>query len=64
MEAVLLCLLLNELLLFSLTQNRFILIQFVTFTCVLATCSGMYLSYPQTSQYKSLKFVMLYNVKT
>ena len=35
MEAILLCLLLNIPHVFSLTQHRFILIQFSTLTCVL-----------------------------
>jgi len=35
MEAILLCLLLNKLHFFSLTKNRFIVIQIIAFTCVL-----------------------------
>jgi len=41
MEAILLCLLRNKPHLCSLTQHRFIIIQFVTFTCLLhvSTCT-------------------------
>jgi len=41
----------DKLRLFSLTQDRFILISYF-YVC--ATCFGMYLSYPQACQYKNL----------
>ena len=49
-EAIPSCLLLNKPHLFSITQHRFILIQFVTLTCV--TCFGLYWDHLQGGQYK------------
>jgi hypothetical protein len=53
MEAIPLCLLLNKLHLFSVTQHRFIIIQ-ADYFYICTTCFGLYLGHPQACQYKSL----------
>lgn len=53
MEAIPLCLLLNKLHLFSLTQHRFIIIA-IDYLYICATRFDLYLGHPQACQYKSL----------